>query len=34
MDIPIRDALNEIEKTPEEKIPPATGWQRLNVLWG
>lgn len=33
-EIPIRDALDEIERTPEEKIPPTKGWRRINILWG
>ena len=33
-EIPIRDALDEILRNPEEQIPPTKGWQRLNILWG
>ncbi|KAL3422231.1 Dicarboxylic amino acid permease 3 [Phlyctema vagabunda] len=33
-DIPIRAALDEISSNPEEAIPPARGWRRLNILWG
>jgi amino acid transporter len=33
-EIPIREALDEIERTPEDKILPTTGWSRLNILWG
>jgi yeast amino acid transporter len=33
-EIPIQAALEEIEQMPEEKIPPARGWHRLNILWG
>jgi amino acid transporter len=33
-EVPIRDALDEIARNPEEKIPPPKGWERLNILWG
>ncbi|KAF4628218.1 hypothetical protein G7Y89_g9930 [Cudoniella acicularis] len=33
-EIPIRDALDEIVRAPEEKIPPSRGWRRLNIFWG
>ncbi|KAH8597206.1 amino acid permease/ SLC12A domain-containing protein [Bisporella sp. PMI_857] len=33
-DIPIRAALEEIRQNPEQKIPEARGWRRLNILWG
>lgn len=33
-EIPIREALDDIRDNPEEIIPPAKGWQRLNILWG
>ncbi|KAN0105057.1 putative amino acid permease [Hyaloscypha variabilis] len=33
-EIPIQDALDEMREKPEELIPPARGWKRLNVLWG
>lgn len=33
-EIPLRAALDEIRRTPEEKILPARGWARMNILWG
>lgn len=33
-EIPIRDALDEMSRSPEEKIPRARGLQKLNILWG
>ncbi|RDW57468.1 hypothetical protein BP6252_13806 [Coleophoma cylindrospora] len=33
-EVPILAALEEIRNNPEPKIPKATGWRRLNVLWG
>jgi len=32
-EVKIREALLEIEQMPEEQIPPAKGWRRLNILW-
>jgi hypothetical protein len=33
-DIPLQEALEEMREKPEERIPPARGWKRLNILWG
>jgi len=33
-EIPIREALDEMLRNPEEQIPPPRGWEHLNILWG
>ncbi|KAF2811242.1 putative amino acid permease [Mytilinidion resinicola] len=33
-DVPLRAALDEIVSKPEEEVPKARGWRRLNILWG
>ncbi|KAF2490290.1 putative amino acid permease [Lophium mytilinum] len=33
-DVPLRAALDEIVSRPEEEVPKARGWRRLNILWG
>ncbi|KAI9054817.1 hypothetical protein LZ554_001962 [Drepanopeziza brunnea f. sp. 'monogermtubi'] len=32
--IPIRQALDEMNDSPEEPMLPTTGWKRLNIFWG
>jgi amino acid transporter len=32
-DIPLREALDEIDRNPEEPLMPPKGWRRLNIFW-